>query len=217
MRLRRYEAIGRCYDLVSLEPLLYRNPRQRLLQLLAPAAGTTVLDIGCGTGLNFPNVLRAIGPGGQLIGVDSSRSMLAQANRRVARRGWSNVHLVKGETADLLDILDRMGIARTGIDIVLATFVLSVLEDDQPIWNAIDRLAACRPLRVGIADIGPATSAIPPMRLVYRLLAALGGADPNLRPWDMLGQRGALNAHEEYRGGHIHIATADYRSRRSSH
>ncbi|MBA3605706.1 MAG: ubiquinone biosynthesis protein, partial [Acidimicrobiia bacterium] len=44
----RYGLAGRLYDVVSLEPLLYRRPRARLLELLGPLPGATVVDIGCG-------------------------------------------------------------------------------------------------------------------------------------------------------------------------
>lgn len=215
-RSRRYDAIARVYDIVSLERLLYRQPRERLLQLLAPAEGATVLDLGCGTGLNFPGVLRALGPGGRLIGLDPSRGMLARAHRRVTEAGWPNVRLLHGDAAQLHQLLDRAGINSTSIDTVLATFVLSVLDDDRPVWDVLDGLAAAtHPLRLGIADIGPATTAAPPARAVYRMLAALGDADPHRHPWNTLGQRCALTAHEVYRGGHVHVATAMYGNRRT--
>jgi len=207
---RRYAALGRIYDHASLERLLYRAPRRRLLQLLAPAAGATVLDIGCGTGLNFAGVLNSIGSNGHLIGIDSSRSMLARAERRIESAGWNNVTLLHADVVDLLDVLALAEPAPDGIDAVLATYVLSVLDDDQPVWDALDQLARARPLRVAIADVATADSASPAPRVVYRLLAALGGADPHRQPCEELAKRATLTAHETYRHGHIHIATASY-------
>jgi len=205
---RRYAAIGPIYDHVSLERLLYRAPRRRLLQLLAPAAGATVLDIGCGTGLNFAGVLNSIGSNGRLIGIDSSQSMLARAKRRIEHAGWKNVTLLH---ADVLDLAEVLALAELGnIDTVLATYVLSLLDSDQPVWDAIDQLARVHPLRVGIADIATADNAAPPARLAYRVLAALGGADPRRQPWKQLAKRATVTAHESYRNGHIHIATATY-------
>jgi ubiquinone/menaquinone biosynthesis C-methylase UbiE len=52
-----------------------------------------VLDIACGTGINFEAIEAAIGPTGQLIGVDVSPDMLAIARARVASHGWQNVVL----------------------------------------------------------------------------------------------------------------------------
>jgi demethylmenaquinone methyltransferase/2-methoxy-6-polyprenyl-1,4-benzoquinol methylase len=59
-----------------------------------------VVDIACGTGLNFPLIEAAIGPAGRLVGVDLTDAMLAQAERRVAKHGWKNVSLVQSDAAD---------------------------------------------------------------------------------------------------------------------
>ncbi len=69
---RRYDLIARRYDTVSLERWLYAAPRARALDLLGAHPGDTVLDLGCGTGLNFPRLIAMVGPGGQVIGVDAS-------------------------------------------------------------------------------------------------------------------------------------------------
>jgi len=53
----RDNAVGGLYDLVSLEPLLYRRPRRDLLRQLDLPPGDTVLDLGCGNGLNFQTSL----------------------------------------------------------------------------------------------------------------------------------------------------------------
>ncbi|MCG6970554.1 MAG: methyltransferase domain-containing protein [Gammaproteobacteria bacterium] len=47
------------------------------------APGGTVVDLGCGTGLNFPLLQQAVGPVGRVISVDLSAEMLARAGKRV--------------------------------------------------------------------------------------------------------------------------------------
>lgn len=91
----RYDAVGRVYDIVSLERMVYRRPRLRMLQLLAPPPGGIVIDVGCGTGLNLSPLLAALGPNGHVVGVDASASMLAAARRRVRAAGWGNVTLLQ--------------------------------------------------------------------------------------------------------------------------
>jgi ubiquinone/menaquinone biosynthesis C-methylase UbiE len=54
-----------------------------------------VVEIGCGTGLNFPYLISAIGPKGTLIGVDLTAAMLDKAKQRVDAHGWRNVQLVR--------------------------------------------------------------------------------------------------------------------------
>jgi ubiquinone/menaquinone biosynthesis C-methylase UbiE len=59
----------------------------------------TVLEIGCGTGFNFPLLQEKLGPKGKLIGIDLSENMLAEARKRVQKEGWSNVELVHTDAA----------------------------------------------------------------------------------------------------------------------
>jgi ubiquinone/menaquinone biosynthesis C-methylase UbiE len=55
--------------------------------------GDRVLEIGCGTGRNFPHLRKAVGPTGKVYGVDLSTGMLTKARELCAREGWSNVEL----------------------------------------------------------------------------------------------------------------------------
>lgn len=68
--------------------------RERLVGLLDPQWGDTVLDVGCGPGLNFGALRRRVGPAGTIVGLDESPEMLAVAAQRVALRGWDNVMLI---------------------------------------------------------------------------------------------------------------------------
>lgn len=53
----------------------------RAVQELAPPPGATVLDLGCGTGRALPHLRTAVGPGGQVIGLDATWEMLHEAQR----------------------------------------------------------------------------------------------------------------------------------------
>jgi ubiquinone/menaquinone biosynthesis C-methylase UbiE len=75
--------------------------RRRMVEHLGLAAGDPVLDIGCGTGLNFEALEEAVGPGGQVVGLDATPEMLELAEARLHRRGWRNVHLVEDDAAAL--------------------------------------------------------------------------------------------------------------------
>jgi len=65
--------------------------------------GQVVLDVACGTGLNFERIEERIGPSGRLIGLDLSPEMLALARERVEAAAWDNVTLVEAaaEEAEL--------------------------------------------------------------------------------------------------------------------
>ncbi len=73
--------------------------RREAVERLHLKRGDLVVDIGCGTGLNFPWLQEAVGPQGRIIGVDLTDAMLEQARRRVAKEGWKNVELVQADAA----------------------------------------------------------------------------------------------------------------------
>jgi ubiquinone/menaquinone biosynthesis C-methylase UbiE len=73
--------------------------RKRAIRSLALMNGDTVVDLGCGTGLNFSLLQKQIGPRGKIIGVDLTDAMLAEAAKRVAVHRWSNVELVGCDAA----------------------------------------------------------------------------------------------------------------------
>jgi SAM-dependent methyltransferase len=56
---------------------------------LGPRAGQTALDVGCGTGRALPHLRGAVGPAGNVLGVDLTPEMLATARRHGRHlHGW---------------------------------------------------------------------------------------------------------------------------------
>jgi ubiquinone/menaquinone biosynthesis C-methylase UbiE len=84
-------------DWLFFVPPYFRN---RAASRLALQAGHRVLEIGCGTGRNFPYLRAAVGPSGQVYGVDLSVGMLARARALCEQKQWSNVELVQGDAAE---------------------------------------------------------------------------------------------------------------------
>jgi ubiquinone/menaquinone biosynthesis C-methylase UbiE len=99
--IETYRKKARHYDLTSrLYPVPgYPQRAQRIqtVQALRLRPGDTVVDMACGTGLNFALLQRAVGPRGRIIGVDLTDAMLAHAQLRVDANGWSNVSLVQSD------------------------------------------------------------------------------------------------------------------------
>ena len=92
-----YQKQAKAYDqsgIHGLEPW-----RKEAVKQLHLKSGNLVVDLGCGTGLNFPWLQEAVGPQGRIIGVDLTDAMLEQARRRVAGAGWKNVELVQADAA----------------------------------------------------------------------------------------------------------------------
>ncbi len=130
-RASRYDAVAGVFDLLGFAERRYRAAAIESLQL---RPGSRVLDIGCGTGLNFPLLERLVGPGGAVFGVDLTDAMLLKACERVRRAGWSNVHLTQGDAAEYE--------FPPALDGIVSTFALTLVpEFDEVVRRAAAALA----------------------------------------------------------------------------
>lgn len=198
----RYLWSGPIYDVISLEWPLYRGPRIAGIDLLRLQPGQTVLDIGCGTGLNFALLAEKVGASGHIVGIDRSSSMLGQAERR-ARHGWPLLTLWQLDAADL-DPGKVRQLTRDdqGVDAVLATYALSVIPGWRRAWRRATE--AARPgARAAVVDLGLPAGWAAPLTPLARLACALGGADPHRDPGPVA-LRGATDRERgRFLGGHV--------------
>ena len=101
--IETYRKKAKHYDITSrLYPVPgYPQQTQRLraVHALGLRPGDTVVDMACGTGLNFRLLEKVVGPGGRIVGVDLTDAMLARAQDRIATNGWRNVSLVQADAA----------------------------------------------------------------------------------------------------------------------
>lgn len=133
-----YRKRAKRYDLTVLVYRLFgfrlRRYRQDTVSALALKPGDTVVELGCGTGLNFEYVQRAIGPTGRLIAVDLTDAMLELARARAAKEGWSNVEFVQADMAEWRP--------PTGIHAAYSTLALTLVpEYDRIVQRASEALA----------------------------------------------------------------------------
>jgi demethylmenaquinone methyltransferase/2-methoxy-6-polyprenyl-1,4-benzoquinol methylase len=179
--------------------------RRRLIRRLALHPGDSVLDVACGTGLNFPFIQEAIGPAGRLIGVDLTPAMLAEADRRVAANGWHNVTLIEAD-AMALELSEA-------VDAALCTLAIGLMPDPGAVVETM--VGAVRPGgRVLISD----------GRLVDRWYGPLANpllrwiGDPwvppavrdrywTARPWETLAMSTEGFDYEEWLGGALYVAS----------
>jgi demethylmenaquinone methyltransferase/2-methoxy-6-polyprenyl-1,4-benzoquinol methylase len=75
--------------------------RRRARMMLGVRPGDRVLDVACGTGLNFAHLRELAGDAGCVMGVDVTPAMLDIARRRIARHGWANVQVREADAARL--------------------------------------------------------------------------------------------------------------------
>lgn len=216
--MRRYGVGARWYDVLSGERPVYRAGRLAGISLLDLSPGDAVVDLGCGTGLNFALLLEAVGPSGIVIGIDRSAEMLAMAQRRVDREGWGGrVRLIRADAAELRPeavaqaVTELRGGDDGRADALLATYSLSVVTEREEAWRRAR--ASLRPgARACIVDMQPPHGFWRVLSPLARLACATGGADISARPWRML-ERDAVDASEvrrvERKGGHIVAVAAN--------
>ena len=100
------------YRMIGLRMKAYRSLAIKKLSL---QRGDCVIELGCGTGLNFPFLMERIGEEGRLIGVDLTPGMLKIARDRVERSGWKNVELIQSDIAVYDFPEDVNGVLATGL------------------------------------------------------------------------------------------------------
>jgi SAM-dependent methyltransferase len=96
--------------------------RDRLLAAAALAPGDRVLDVGCGAGRTTRDAARAVAPGGAVVGVDLSGSMLDLARKAAVADGLDNVQF---EQVDA----QVHGFADGSYDVVLSQFGVMFFAD----------------------------------------------------------------------------------------
>lgn len=140
--------------------------RRETIEQLGLDTGDTVLDLGCGPGVNVATLREAVGPDGSVIAVDLSRGMLERARTRVDDRGWENVTLVLADATRPIVTAERL-------DGVVATTAVSATPDVRStVENVYDVL---RPggrfalYEIRLVPSGPARALNPMILAFYRL------------------------------------------------
>jgi arsenite methyltransferase len=108
-------------------------------------AGETVLDFGCGAGLDSILAARGVGRSGKVIGVDVTEAMLAKATKNASALGVENVEFRRAEAADL-------PIPDGAVDVVISNGVFNLCLDKPKVLAEVFR--ALKPGgRLQMADI----------------------------------------------------------------
>ncbi len=162
---RKYDRAARHYD--AFTDVLFgrilglEKYRSQTIDLLGDLDGATVLDVGCGTGRNFPLLVERVGEQGRIIGVDYSERMLDKARQRVRAHGWQNIELIRGDAA-------RLEAVSAPVDAVVAMWCYGIVFDLEAALNrAVDLLGPDG--RICILDFGKSRPDHGLLRLLFPL------------------------------------------------
>lgn len=154
-----YDSIARFYDLAAGWSLA--STRRALAKLVAQSGAGSVLDVGCGTGLQLLELERQ---GLRAVGVDNSEAMLAVARRRLGEEGASALITASGAELPFAD---------NSFDAAMISLVLhESAEEPFELLDEALRVSA----RLYVLDWGMAERNIDyPARLVVRFIERLAG------------------------------------------
>jgi arsenite methyltransferase len=95
--------------------------------------GETVLDIGCGAGLDIILAARRVGPLGRVVGVDLIEPMIEKAKANAVSAGVTNAEFHDGEA-------DRLPVADGSVDVVISNGVFNLCFDKPKVLAEVFRV-----------------------------------------------------------------------------
>jgi SAM-dependent methyltransferase len=95
--------------------------------------GATVVDVGCGAGMDLMLAAGAVGPGGRAIGVDMTDSMAERARSAARTLGYGHVEVRLGDALDL-------PVDQESADFVISNGVLNLAPDKRQAFGEVFRI-----------------------------------------------------------------------------
>jgi len=97
-------------------------------------SGETVLDIGCGAGMDLLLAARRTGTAGRAIGVDMTPAMIERAKRAAIKAGvWETVEIRRG-------MAEELPVENESVDVVISNGVLNLSSDKLSAFGEIYRV-----------------------------------------------------------------------------
>ena len=98
-----------------------------------PKPGETVLDLGCGAGLDLYFYANAVGDGGKVHGLDISKAMIEKTRRNLESAGIRNVAFLNAP-ADAIPMSDQ------SVDLVTANGIYNLSPDKDAVMREVYRV-----------------------------------------------------------------------------
>jgi len=127
--IRVFDEASDSYDNVGVQ--FFRPIAAELVRAVEPKPGERVLDAGCGAGAVLVPVAEAVGPGGQVTGIDLAPGMVARSRAAATGLDQAGVRLGDAQAPDFPD---------SSFDVITSGLVLFFLPDPPAALTAYHRL-----------------------------------------------------------------------------
>ncbi len=170
-----HQALTPLYD--AAIALLTREGRWRkaLIAQIAPRAGETIVDVGCGTG-SLALMLKRAAPGARVVGIDPDAEVLSRAADK-ARQAGAGIEFLQGYARDADALLAAPA------DKIVSSLVFHQVPMDEKLAGLTAMRRALRTDgELHVADYGLQRTAL--MRALFSQIQALDGREnttPNAR------------------------------------
>lgn len=97
-----------------------------------PRLNETVLDLGCGRGLDCFIASKAVGKNGKVLGLDGSETMISRATAIAIKNGFTNCEFILGEIEDI-------PLPDNSLDLIISNCVINLSTDKYRVYSEIYR------------------------------------------------------------------------------
>lgn len=201
-RAQYYDFTANLYYLIGYREYYYRK---KTIEALNLKEGDTVLEIACGTGLNFSLLHDAVGPSGKIIGLDVTDKMLEQAQKRIESKNWKNVELINADATQFK--------FPKGLNGVFSTFAITLIpEYEQVIKKGSESLVSGG--RFAILDFKKPENR--PIWIIKLLALAMRPFGVTLdladrHPWEAIEKYFQINYFQEFYFGFSYLSVGEAR------
>lgn len=95
--------------------------------------GDTVLDLGCGIGVDAILAAYEVGTPGIVIGIDLSEGLIERGNEVIAQTGLKNIELIQGD-------MESIALPSSSVDIVISNGAINLVPDKRAVFREAYRV-----------------------------------------------------------------------------